>query len=599
MFVDPRGREHPRQLGADRDDAIGGLRQIVEAVHEHGSLAFAHLNHAGRAANPQVIGGAPEAPSAIVCPTTGATPEPMTAQRIAAVIDAYAKAAWRVREAGSDGVELQLGLGYLPAQFLSRRTNLRDDDYGPDGDNRWRFVRQLVEAVRDAIGDDMAMIARMSTDEKVEGGLEIEDAIELAGHLKEWRVDGLHLVTGSACDSPPWYYQHMALPLNVNEGHAARMRRSVSIPVMVAGRLGDPGRIRKVLSNGMADAVALGRPLVADPDLPRKMLEDREETIMLCGACLQGCLAKVKEGGPIGCIVNPEVGHEADWPLPAAAFGERLVVVGGGPAGMEAALSAHRAGFRVTLLEQRDALGGQFALAPLTTRKEAMDRPFRSLVDGIERSGVDVRTGFDATVSAILDLEPDHVVVATGSQPIIPRIPGLDDPLTAEQVLTGAREPGQRVLILGGGLVGIEMAEQLALADHEVVVVEMLENVARDMEAITRKMTLQRLQSLAVTILTHTRLIRMDDGEAIVSGGEVGLEASLGRFDSVLVAIGHRSYDPLSHELRSAGMSVAVVGDANEPGQIFDATHAGRQAIGALVRSAGATSEGETGDGSS
>jgi NADPH-dependent 2,4-dienoyl-CoA reductase/sulfur reductase-like enzyme len=337
----------------------------------------------------------------------------------------------------------------------------------------------------------------------------------------------------------------------------------------------------------MADAVALGRPLVADPDLPRKLREGRERDIVSCGACLQGCLAKVKSGGPIGCIVNPELGREGEAPPPAEAVGKRLVVVGGGPGGMESALAAQSAGFRVTLLERRDHLGGQFTLAPLTTGKEAMSRPLEALVDAVESSGVEIRRGIQATVESVLELEPDHVIVATGSEPVIPPIPGLDDTLTAEQVLTGVREAGARVLVLGGGLVGIEMAEQLGSAGHEVVVVELLGEVARDMESITRKMTLGRLGALPVTILTTTRLARMEGGEAIVTGADDDQERTLGRFDSVLVAIGHRSYDPLSEGLRAAGLNVMVVGDARAPGQIFDATRAGRDAVDAIACCAG------------
>jgi NADPH-dependent 2,4-dienoyl-CoA reductase/sulfur reductase-like enzyme len=312
------------------------------------------------------------------------------------------------------------------------------------------------------------------------------------------------------------------------------------------------------------------------------MREGREDEIVGCGSCLQGCLAKVKGGGPIGCIVNPEIGHEDEPLMPAPVVGARLVVVGGGPAGMQAALSAQRAGYRVILFERSNALGGQFAFAPLTTGKEAMHRPFASLVRAVEQSGVEVRTGVEATVERITETEPDRVIVATGSRPVIPSIPGLDDPLAAGQVLTGRRKVGRRVLILGGGLVGIEMAEQLARQGSNVVVVELLAEIARDMEMITRKMTLKRLETLPVEVHTRTRLVRVEDGEVfVVVGGDEGEESSLGRFDSVLVSMGHRSHDPLSAELRAAGIAVDVLGDAREPGQVFDATQDGRRAIAA------------------
>lgn len=583
MFVDPLGKEHPKQLGAHEDGVLPGLRDLVETVHCSGSLIFAHLNHAGRAANPKATGGPPEAPSAVPCPTTGATPVAMTLERIGEVLEAWTAAAGRAAEAGVDGIELQLGLGYLAAQFLSPRTNLRQDDYGLAAGGGWRFVRELVTAVRERIGPSVALVARLSGDEKVEGGLGIADAVELARRLESWGVDGLHVVSGSACDSPPWYYQHMALPAGVNERLAAAVRREVGIPVAVAGRLGDPARIREVLGEGMADLVALGRPLLADPDLPNKMAHGREDEIMACGSCLQGCLAEVKGGGPIRCIVNPEVGRDGDAMPLLTALGERLVVVGGGPAGLEAALTARRRGYQVVLLEHRPRLGGLFTLAPATPGKESMQRPLDALVAAVHHAGVDIRSGVEATVEAVVALAPAHVVVATGSRPLIPLIPGLDDPLTAEDVLTGARTPGRRVLVLGGGLVGVELAELLAARHHEVVVVELLADVARDMEAVTRKMTLTRLQSLPVVLHTATRLVRVEAGEAFVVADGADAERSLGAFDSFVVAVGHRSHDPLSAGLRRAGLTVTVIGDAARPGQILDATTAGREVIRDLV----------------
>jgi 2,4-dienoyl-CoA reductase-like NADH-dependent reductase (Old Yellow Enzyme family)/thioredoxin reductase len=579
LYVDPLGREHPRQLGAHQDEVVPGLQQLTEAVHSCGSIVFAHINHAGRAANPKAIGGAPEAPSAVACPSTGAMPVAMTGDRIAQVLDAYGQAARRASEAGFDGIELQLGLGYLPSQFLSPRTNHRDDEYGND---RLRFVRELIEIVRRAAGASMALTVRLSADEKVGEGLALADAIELARSVEAWGVDGIHVVSGSACDSPPWYYQHMALPGGVNEALAAAVKKETSTPVLVAGRLGDPERIRQVLADGMADMVALGRPLVADPDLPLKMSSGREAEIMSCGSCLQGCLAEVKGGGPIGCIINPEVAHEGAEVPAAAADGGHLVVVGGGPAGMQAALTAGRHGYSVTMLERKPELGGLFNLAPVTPGKQAMGRPLQSLKGAVERAGIDVRTGVEATVEMIMELEPEHVILATGSQPIVPPIPGLDDPLTAEQVLTRQRQAGRRVLVLGGGLVGIELAEMLAAQGCQVVVVEMLADIARDMEPVTRKMTMRRLQELPVTIHTSSRLTRVEEGVAYVVTEGSDEETALGTFDSVLVAVGHRSFDPLSEALRAAGISVMVIGDADHPGQILDATRNGYSVLSRL-----------------
>lgn len=581
LFVHPSGKEHPKQLGIADDGSIEGLRTLVEAVHAEGSRIFAHLNHAGRAANPKASGEPPWAPSPVSCPTTGAIPREMGEEDIQTLIGAFGAAARRAREAGFDGVELQFGLGYLVAQFLSPRTNHRTDRYGARGEDRWRFAQEVLEAVTQALGGELALSVRLSADEKVEGGMALGDASALARRLEMWGADAIHVVTGSACDSPPWYFQHMSLPEGVNEQLAGQLREQLSIPVIVAGRLGEPERLRAVLREGQADAVALGRPLVADPDLPRKLQRGQDDEILQCGACLQGCLAKLKSGAVLGCSANPEVGREGEVIAPAAA-GQRVVVVGGGPAGIQAALTARRRGFEVTLLERRPRLGGLWSLAPQAPGKQRIELPLRSLIHQVESAEIEVETGLAADVAAVQALHPDHVIVATGAQPVIPPIPGLRDALTAEDVLERDAALGGRVLVLGGGLIGIEIAEWLAERQIEVVVVEMLDEVARDMEMITRKMTLARLAKREVAIRTGEVLTRVDDGEAFVRPAEGGDEHSLGRVDAVVVSVGARPEQTLAGELEAAGLHPVVVGDAAQAGQVFDATQSGFEAAVAL-----------------
>jgi 2,4-dienoyl-CoA reductase (NADPH2) len=578
LYVDKRGREHPRQIGADADDKLDGLRRLSDAVHQGGAKVFAHLNHGGRAANPKASGSMPEAPSSVVCPSTGCVPEELTEGRIEEIVRAFAEAAIRAAAAGFDGVELQFGLGYLVSQFLSPATNLRTDEYGGDIERRTRFAREVFAAVRAAVGEKLSIGVRISGSEKAASGLEIEDAKELARHLAAWGADLIHVATGSACESPPWYFQHMALPPEVNEGLAAQVKAVVSLPVIAAGRLGDPSRLREVLALGMVDMVALGRPLLADPDLPAKMSKGQDERVLLCGHCLQGCLAGVKSGEGVRCNVNPWLGYEAEEREVSVQPG-RVVVVGGGPAGMQAALTAQRRGHRVTLFE-RDGLGGQYTLASIPPGKKRIEQSLRSLVAQVEGAPVEVRLGREATVGDIKALRPEAVIVATGSRPFVPTVPGLEEPATAEEILSGAREPGRRVLVLGGGMVGIEVAELLASQDRHCVVVEALDEVARDMSPLNRKLLMKRLASLPVELHTGTELVRMEGRRAIVT--REGQERDLGAFDSVVVAVGNRSDDRLSAKLRAEGLAVAVVGDAEKPARVVDAVSSGRAAAAAI-----------------
>ena len=566
-YVDSAGKEHPRQLGIDADHQVSGLRRLVDAIHAGGARAIAHLNHAGRAANPKASGRAPEAPSEIVCPTTGATALPMDTARIRDIVEAFAAGARRAREAGFDAVEVQCGLGYLVAQFLSPRTNRRTDEYGGDDERRERFARDVVAAMREALGSEIPLLARISATENAEGGLGIDDARRLARRLSDWGAAALHVVSGSACDSPPWYYQHMSLPEGANQSLAGQITEVVDLPVVVAGRLGDPKHIEAVLDLGQASYVALGRPLVADPDLPRKLAAGHPEQVLACGSCLQGCLASVKAGKGIGCIVNPEVGHEGE-PEEPAGTPRHLVIVGGGPAGLTAAIVAGRRGHRVTLLERAE-LGGQFALAPNAPGKATMQRPLQALLRQATHAGADIRAGTQATMPLLEQLAPDAVVLATGASPVMLDVPGLQDAVTGNEVLAGKADTGERVLVIGGGLVGIEVAEYLATRGKRVTIVELLDDIARDMEMITRKMTMKRLANLPVEIRTGTAITQFADAMATVRT-EQGSE-SIGPFDSVVMAVGIRPNRELHEPLSKSGIEMHVVGDALEAGQIMGA----------------------------
>ncbi|MBD3166590.1 NAD(P)-binding protein [bacterium] len=573
LFIDRRGREHPKQLGIAGDDHIEGLARLVSAIHDGGSKAIAHLNHAGRGANPKASGMPTEAPSAAACPATGVMPEVMSAVRVHEVIDAWAHAAGRAKQAGFDAVEVQFGLGYLVAQFAQKRTNQRTDEFGISEDGVNPFGDRLLDAIRATVGPEYPILVRLSASEQVDGGWTLEDAKQLVRRLQTQGVAALHIVTGSVCDSPPWYYQHMALPPGVNQKLCAELKRETALPVIVAGRMDDPDEIETVLRKGVADAVGIGRALVADPDLPRLMLQGRTDEIARCGHCLQGCLANVKAGIGIGCIINPTVGHESVVVEPAAVK-KRIVVVGGGPAGLQAAITLRERGHDALLFEASDHPGGQFDLAFLVPGKGDMEHPYGHLPAKAERLGVQIWLNVEAGFQRIDELQPDEVVIATGSTLRMPSIPGLEGALNGEDLLLERSRVGKKVLIIGGGLIGIESAELLAPKGHEVTIVELLDDIARDMEPVSRKLALKFLQQHNIPVYTGTQVLRFEGGHALFQHGQ-GPEERIGPFDTVVVAVGAQPRDVLSEELLKKGYNVHVIGDAKQPRRIYDAVREG------------------------
>lgn len=574
MFVEKRGQEHPKQLRIDGDETIPGLTRLVQAVHGEGALILAHLNHAGRAANPKATGFPAESASSTTCPASEQLVEGMTQERIDTVITGFGQAACRAREAGFDGIELQFGLGYLVAQFLSPAVNQRNDRYGGSLKRRMAFSHALLDSVREAVGEEYPVILRISGDEKCPNGMDADHVLAWFERGSPWNVQALHVVSGSACDSPPHYYQHMSLAPGANRNLARAIKTRVPIPVIVAGRLGDPEGIRDVLESGDADFVALGRPLVADPDLPRKMRNREESQIQICGACLQGCLAKVKQGIGLRCIVNPEVGREAALFSPTVEPGH-VVVVGGGPAGMQAALTAHARGHRVTLLE-RATLGGQFDLAWRAPGKGMLRRSLDSLISRLRQTDVVIREHMEANADLIAGLAPTHVILATGAVPVKLEVPGLERAATGHDLFSGAVQPGPRVLIVGGGMIGVELAEHLIHQGRTVVLVEILDDLARDMDPLNRNMILKRLQSPNLTIRTRTSVKEVSETATRVQTPEG--EEDLGAFDTVVVTAGTRAHEPLSERLREKGIPHTLVGDCEKPAQVFEAVQAGFEA---------------------
>lgn len=576
VSVTQEGKEHPKQLTIHKEHSVADLGRIVSVLHDGGALACLNINHAGRAANPKATGAPPLAPSAVDCPSTGQTPAVLKSEQIDEILEGFGVAVERAVEAGFDAVEIQCGQGYLVSQFLSPRTNRRDDEYGQD---KLLFLKRLIEVVKARRGQ-LALLLRISVSEFVEGGLTPADNRSILELAEAAGFDAVHCGAGNACDSPPWYYGHMALPDEPQLEALRAIRGMTSLPMIAAGRMADVERLSKLEAEGLADLVAFGRALVADPELPRKLVEGREAEVRWCGFCLQGCLANVKNGSGLGCIINPSVDKQ---PQARVDTPRRVAVVGGGPAGLSAACTAAELGHSVVLYERSEALGGQFKLAPLAPHKEKMTRPLDGLVERTRRlvSEIHLSTEFTADAAATFD----NVIVATGSRQRAVDVDGLDEQhwMTSLELFREQKDvKGPRVLVIGAGMVGMEAAERLLDRGFEVTATKRTDAIANDMELITKKMMLKRLQGRpGCAIMPETTVLAFQPGGVRLSVR--GDEVVVPPFDTVIVAAGMDSEVDLAAELDARGVASSVIGDAAEVGDIYAATQAGHAAALALA----------------
>lgn len=562
------GKEHPKQLTVHQENSRDHLAKIVDLLHANNTLACLNLNHAGRAANPKATGTPPIAPSAVTCPATGQTPDVLQRQEIEAILEGYRRAIQVATSAGFDAIEIQAGHGYLIQQFLSPRTNLREDNYGQD---KSLFMRQVFDIVREE-RQQLTVLVRISGHDFVpENGFGPAENRIILDAAQKYGFDAIHCGFGNACDTPPWYYNHMALPEQKQQEVVAAIRKQTELPLIVAGRMGDPQKLELYAQENLADGVALGRPLVADPGFVDKLLTNRAEEITFCGYCLQGCLANVKNGSGLGCIANPRLDKQ---PVKTTAP-KRVAVIGGGPAGMAAATQLADMGHQVSLFEKESSLGGQFRMAYQAPHKGSMLRPLNSLITATESAVKDIRLNTEIEAGTVSGF--DHYLVATGAKQQIPEIRGLSNQygMTSLEYFAKAKPvQGKRVLIIGAGMIGIEAAEILADEGYEVVITKRSDSIANDMELITKKLLLKRLeQKTNLQISPNTTLLEFEPDRVIFE--RQGQKGEWPPFDTVIIASGMESDNIIHRQLQDAGKSTRVIGDANRPEDIYAATQQG------------------------
>nr|MDA3902603.1 FAD-dependent oxidoreductase [Desulfuromusa sp.] len=426
------------------------------------------------------------------------------------------------------------------------------------------------DIVREEKGN-LAVLIRISGHDFVENGFGPAENQVILDLAKDYGFDAIHCGLGNACDTPPWYYSHMALPEQKQLEVVAAIRKQTDLPLIVAGRMGDVDKLKQYDRENLTDCVSLGRPLVADPNLVNKLLNQRTEEITYCGYCLQGCLANVKNGSGLGCIVNPSIDKK---PVQATVV-KNVAVIGGGPAGMAAATQLSVMGHKVTLYEKNSRLGGQFEMAYKAPHKGSMLRPLSSLIKQTEKNVGEIKLGTTVDTASVSHF--DEFVVATGSRQRIPEIKGLGDQysMTSLEFFEKTKPlQGKRILIIGAGMIGIEAAEILADEGYEVVITKRTDTIANDMEMITKKLMLKRLEQKGnLTISPDTTLMEFTPGGVKYQRDKKSAEWA--PFDTVIIASGMDPENGLYQQLQAAGKSVQIVGDADDPADIYAATQKG------------------------
>ena len=592
-------------IGLDDERFIPGLRRLALAVKAHGACIGAQLYQAGRYAHSALIGRQALAPSAVTSHFTREEPREMTLEEIHGVIEAYATAAARVKAAGLDVVEVIASAGYLISQFLSPVTNLRGDAYGGDLKRRMRFGIEVAEAIRGAVGEGYPVIFRIAGNDFIPGSHTNREAQSFALALEHAGVDAFNVTGG-------WHETRIPqIPMEVPRGayvYLARgIKEAVKKPVIACNRITDPRAAQAIIREGLADMVGFARGLIADPELPNKARAGRCEDIVSCIGCNQGCFDRLVSLGSVACMVNPRAGREEEFPSRAGAGkGQTLVVAGGGPAGLSAAISAATAGLRVVLFEESERPGGQLHLAGALQSRDEFNTLVRVLTRQAHLSGVEIRTGTRADAASVGQERPMAVVVATGGCPIMPGIPGAEgqNVVQAWDVLAGRASVGKEVVIIGGGAVGSEtgiLLAQIGTIDaatleflflHQaeevetlkrlatcgikgVTIIEMLPRLGTDIGLSNRWVELQMLRRYHVHTLVSTKASAIvPEGVLVEQDGSERLIAC----DTVVLAVGTRRDDSLVEKVRPHVPQVVTVGDARRPRKAFEAIHEGFEA---------------------
>ncbi|MFQ6078179.1 MAG: FAD-dependent oxidoreductase [Thermodesulfobacteriota bacterium] len=569
-----QGKASPNMLLISSNEHASRIERMVEAVHGARGKIIVQINHAGRQTSSAITGSPIVGPSPISCPTRNEIPRELSVGEIEEIVEAFTIAAQRVKETGADGVELHMAHGYLICSFLSPFSNRRRDRYGGDLQGRARLATEVLNSVRNRVGPDFPISCRLSGDEYIEGGLRIEETKQIAQILEREGADVLHV---SACNAASGYLNHP--PYYVEEGvfaHLAEGIKSVvNIPVITVGRIRNPVMADQILRDGKADLVSMGRALISDPRMPQKAKEGRLDEINYCMSCNR-CIQTLRKEA-VRCAVNPEAGNEYRFRISKSDRPKKAWIIGGGPGGLKAAEVAALRGHQVTVFERDQKLGGRLRLAAIPPKKAIWNDFLDYLERRVRGLGVTLELGKEFTVDMLGVIKPDVVIVASGALPFFPDWKGMQESraLSVDAALTGEGNVGKRVLVVGAGGIGAELADYLSEMGKEVTLVEMLEEIASDLVTHLKHYLSQRLSEKGVTILTSTKVKELGEGCVLVEDAS-GMRKIDG-FDTIVLAVGSRANDRIAKSLDGKVPGLYVIGDASEPREALEAVYEGEE----------------------
>ncbi|HME39158.1 MAG TPA: FAD-dependent oxidoreductase [Steroidobacteraceae bacterium] len=570
-------------LMATDDSSIAGYRSVAEAVHRFGTVLFGQLFHPGREMA-EADGGllnVAYAPSSVPNERFHVMPRALKPALIQAIVHGYGDAARRMQRAGMDGVEIVASHGYLPAQFLNPRVNLRNDVYGGDADGRLRFLHEVIADIRAKVSDGFVVGLRISGSEADEHGLTELEALDAVTRLDD-SIDYVHITVGTSASLGGAI--HIAPPMTLKTGYvvpyAARIKRESRIPVFVTGRINQPQDAEAVIAGNHADVCGMTRALISDPEMPNKAARGTPEDIRACIACNQACIGHFHKGYAISCIQNPASGRELRFgTLAPAARRKRVLVVGGGPAGMKAAVIAAERGHHAILFEAERRLGGQALLAQMLPGRAEFGGLITNLQRELELTGVQIHRGVRVDRAKILAEAPDAVLIATGAVPYRPDFPqeGALQVLDAWQVLRGQGTVGQSVVVIDwrADWIGIGIAEHLAQMGRSVRLAVSGIAAGETLPFYVRDHSVAGLHKLGVKVLPYMRLYGSDSDSVYLQHVGSGEAVVIDKVDTLVLCTGHTPVDDLSDALEGEDLEVHVIGDAASPRTAEEAIYEG------------------------